>query len=269
MKSSLYKSQQKLIRYKNAVFISKSRGDLFRCTAEGAATKFVIPAKAGIGMIMGERSEHKIKRIEMKTFVNLLSIFRIIAAFLIVPLLLEQLFMDAFIVFVLAAASDFLDGFLARRFNAVTKLGGVLDQIGDKFLTVIALVMIVMFLQIWQIIVPAILMICRDLYVSGLREFLGTQKIEMPVAKDKFALAKIKTAMQLLAISGIFLWIWGVNADWAADDAMHRLFIYSVAGMWIAAALSVATAVQYTMTVVRHMSAPVAPKPNGIGGKKK
>jgi CDP-diacylglycerol--glycerol-3-phosphate 3-phosphatidyltransferase len=190
----------------------------------------------------------------MKLFVNLLSIFRIAAAFLIVPLLLEQLFMDAFFVFTLAAVSDFVDGFLARQFKVVTKLGGVLDQIGDKFLTVNALVMIVMFLQIWQIIAPAIIMICRDLYVSGLREYLGTQKIEMPVAKDKFALAKVKTTMQLVAIAGIFLWIWGVNADWAADDMMHYLFLYSVIGMWIAAALSVTSATQYTVNFIKHTS---------------
>ena len=189
----------------------------------------------------------------MRTFVNLLSIFRIIAAFLIVPLLLEQLFMDAFIVFILASVSDFLDGFLARRFKATSKLGGVLDQIGDKFLTVNALIMVIMFLQIWQVIAPAIVMICRDLYVSGLREFLGTLKIEMPVAKDKFALAKIKTAAQLLAISGVFLWIWGVNADWAADDAMHYLLMSGIAGLWAAMVLSVASAAGYTINFIRHI----------------
>ena len=161
--------------------------------------------------------------------------------------------MDAFIVFVLAMMSDFLDGFLARKFKVVSKLGGVLDQVGDKFLTVNALIMAIMFLQIWQVILPAIIMICRDLYVSGLREFLGTQKIEMPVKKDRFALAKIKTAAQLLAISGIFLWIWGVNADWDAIDMMHYLLMSSIVGLWVSAVLSVVSAGQYTINFARYI----------------
>ncbi|MDR1071761.1 MAG: CDP-alcohol phosphatidyltransferase family protein, partial [Rickettsiales bacterium] len=128
----------------------------------------------------------------MKYFVNFLSVFRIIAAFAIAPLLMDQMFAAAFGLFVLASVTDWLDGFLARRFKVATKIGGVIDHIGDKFLVANALIMMVMFLQIWYVIIPATLMICRELYVSGLREFLGTQKIEMPVPKSRFSLGKIK-----------------------------------------------------------------------------
>ena len=189
----------------------------------------------------------------MKKFVNALSIFRIIAAFLIVPLMLEQLFFDAFVIFVLAAASDWLDGFLARRYKVTSKLGGVLDQIGDKFLIVNALIMMIMFLQIWQVIIPAILMIGRELYVSGLREFLGTQKIEMPVPKNKFAIVKLKTTAQMLAIAMLLVWIWGVNEDWKWIDGLHYLLLSSIAVLWAAMTLSLLSAAQYTNTFVKHI----------------
>jgi CDP-diacylglycerol--glycerol-3-phosphate 3-phosphatidyltransferase len=189
----------------------------------------------------------------VKIFVNLLSIFRILAAFAIVPLLLEEHFNLAFVVFVLAAASDFLDGILARKFNVVTKIGGVLDHTGDKFLAANALIMIVMFLQIWIVIIPAALMICRELYVSGLREFLGTQKIEMPVPKARLSLGKIKTVFQALGLSVLFLWIWAVNADWNSEILTYYLLYAGIGILWLATLCSVISAIQYTAAFAKHM----------------
>jgi CDP-diacylglycerol--glycerol-3-phosphate 3-phosphatidyltransferase len=189
----------------------------------------------------------------MKAFVNILSIFRILAAFAIIPALMLQYFLTALILFSAAAVSDFLDGFLARKFNACTKIGGVLDHIGDKFLVVNALIMSVMFLQIWSVIVPAVLMICRELYVSGLREFLGTQKIAMPVPKARFSLGKVKTSVQMLTLAAVFLWILAVNADWGDEFLNHDLLFVGIGGLWLALACSIGSAVQYTIEFVKNL----------------
>jgi CDP-diacylglycerol--glycerol-3-phosphate 3-phosphatidyltransferase len=206
--------------------------------------------------------------------VNFLSIFRILSAFAIVPLLLEQCFDWAFAIFVIAAATDWFDGFLARKYKVATKIGGVLDHMGDKLLVVNALIMMVMFLQILIVIIPAILMICRELYVSGLREFMGTQKIEMGVPKARFSVGKIKTAIQVLALSVLFLWIWAVNSDWNSVFFTHNLLVGAadfwiglgcpediaiivgggaVTGLWLAALCSVISAIQYTKTFANNL----------------
>jgi CDP-diacylglycerol--glycerol-3-phosphate 3-phosphatidyltransferase len=189
----------------------------------------------------------------MKTFVNILSVSRIAAAFGMVPLLLEEYFCAAFFVFVLASASDFFDGFLARRFRVETKIGGVLDHMGDKFLAVNTLIMMIMFLQIWDVLVPAILMIARELYVSGLREFMGTQGIGMGVPKARFAFGKIKTVVQFAALASMLLWVWAVNADWQSEFFTYYLLFGGIGGLWLALVCSLVSAGQYTATFVKNM----------------
>jgi CDP-diacylglycerol--glycerol-3-phosphate 3-phosphatidyltransferase len=166
----------------------------------------------------------------------------------------------AFVIFVSAAISDFVDGFLARKYKVATKIGGVLDHIGDKFLVVNSLIMIIVFLQVLSVIIPAILMICRELYVSGLREFLGTQKIEMPVPKARFSLGKIKTFVQMLVIAAVFLWIWAVNADWNNEFITNDMLFSKIGEItilefivWFAAACSIISAIRYTMTFIRNL----------------
>jgi CDP-diacylglycerol--glycerol-3-phosphate 3-phosphatidyltransferase len=189
----------------------------------------------------------------MKLIVNLLTALRIIGAFAVIPLLMGQFFAEAFFVFIASAATDFLDGYLARKYNATSLIGGVADHMGDKFLTANALIMSVMFLQIWWVIAPAVIMICRDLYVSGLREFLGTQKIAMPVPKARFSFGKVKAAAQMLALSAIFLWIWAVNADWASEFMTGDMLWIGIGGLWIALFFSVVSAGQYTITFIQAM----------------
>jgi CDP-diacylglycerol--glycerol-3-phosphate 3-phosphatidyltransferase len=189
----------------------------------------------------------------MKFFVNFLSIFRILGAFAIIPLLMNQMFDIAFVLFLVASASDWFDGYLARKFNATTKIGGVLDHIGDKFLVTNALVMSIMFLQIWSVIIPSIIMICRELYVSGLREFMGTQKIAMPVPKYRFSFGKVKAATQMLALSAMFLWIWAVNADWSSEFLTYYMLFIATGGLWLATVFSVISAGQYTGTFLKNL----------------
>jgi phosphatidylglycerophosphate synthase len=104
----------------------------------------------------------------MKTFVNALSIFRIIASFALIPLLMLQMYWPAFILFGLAGFSDLFDGWLARSYNATSKIGGVLDHLGDKFLFAVPAIALIAFLQIWLVVIPVILMICRNLPTRGI-----------------------------------------------------------------------------------------------------
>ena len=182
----------------------------------------------------------------MKTFVNILSIFRIMAAFVIVPLLLQRAYGAGFVIFAAGCLTDFLDGYLARRFNVVSKLGGVLDHTGDKFIVASALVMAVWLLPSLWVIAPSVLMICRELYVSGLREFLGTQKIEFGVPKRRFAVGKIKTAVQMLALSVLLLWAWVSSDCWECREYADILRLVGVAGLWLALSCSLLSAAQYT-----------------------
>lgn len=199
------------------------------------------------------------KEKKMKLFVNFLSLFRICAAFAIIPTLMMQWYWVTLILFALGAISDWLDGFLARKFNVCTKLGGVLDHIGDKLLVVNTFIMLAMMMRFWFVIIPIILMIARELYISGLREFLGTQKIEMPVPKNRFSMGKIKTTLQMLAILS-FLMLFAVSTIISPDTISSKLLItmnvLSQAGIifiWFALVASLWSAVQYTFTFLEKI----------------
>ena len=107
----------------------------------------------------------------------------------------------ALILFVSAALTDFVDGYLARRWKQVTKLGTMLDPIADKVMVVIALVVVSWIYGFKGIIVlPATLILFREVFVSGLREFLGDTAGTLKVT----VLAKWKTTVQLVAITVLF-----------------------------------------------------------------
>lgn len=192
----------------------------------------------------------------MKFFVNFLSAFRIAASFAIIPTLMFQMYWTSLILFILAALSDFFDGFLARKYNVCTKIGGVMDHIGDKLLVVNTLIMLTVMMPVWFIVVPTILLIARELYVSGLREFLGTQKIEMPVPHARFSLGKVKTTFQMITIVaflGLFALSTLVTPETISKSyliAMNMLSQIGIVGLWISLLASVWSATQYTFTFV-------------------
>ena len=195
----------------------------------------------------------------MKFFVNFLSAFRIAAAFAIIPTLMFQLYWISLILFVLGALSDFFDGFLARKYNVCTKLGGVMDHIGDKLLVVNTLIMLTVMMPVWFIVVPVIILIARELYVSGLREFLGTQKIEMPVPHARFSLGKVKTTFQMITITA-FLTLFALTTKITPDNisreylvAMNIISQIGIIGLWISLLASVWSATQYTLTFVEKL----------------
>ena len=190
----------------------------------------------------------------MKVFVNFLSIFRILTAFAIIFTIMLNKPWLTFILFALGAVSDWFDGFLARKYKCCSKLGGVLDHIGDKLLVCNTLIMLTLMAPVWYVVIPVILMIARELYISGLREFLGTQKIEMPVPKARFSMGKIKTTLQMIAISAFLLWF-AIFASVTAETKNRVIFylIYilpkiGIVGVWAALFASIWSALQYTIT---------------------
>ena len=195
----------------------------------------------------------------MKIFVNFLSIFRILAAFAIIFTIMFNLPWITFILFALGAASDWFDGYLARKYNCCSKIGGVMDHIGDKLLVCNTLIMLTLMGPVWYIVIPVIFMIARELYISGLREFLGTQKIEMPVPKARFSMGKIKTTIQMIAIAAFLLWFaMFASVTPETDNRIIFYLIYilpkiGIFGLWMALGASIWSALQYTFTFAQKI----------------
>ncbi|MCL2737501.1 MAG: CDP-diacylglycerol--glycerol-3-phosphate 3-phosphatidyltransferase [Alphaproteobacteria bacterium] len=183
----------------------------------------------------------------MKVFVNCITAFRVALAFLIIPCFIFELFGIAFFLFLVAAISDFFDGYLARKYNVSTKLGAVMDHTADKFLIAIVSILIAIFWPEWPVSVPIILMICRDLYVSSLREFAGAQKMELPVGFG----GKIKTVAQMVALGGLLLTIWII--PFAAEDVSYDLWTASAVALWVALGFSLLSAGLYTKGFVKKL----------------
>jgi CDP-diacylglycerol--glycerol-3-phosphate 3-phosphatidyltransferase len=182
----------------------------------------------------------------------------------------------ALILFVGAALTDWLDGFLARAWMQESKLGAMLDPIADKAMVVIALVVLasVFGLDAW-ILLPAALIVFREVFVSGLREFLGDVAGTLQVTK----MAKWKTTAQMVAIAllfavGIFehyLLLATVEMDpqivrnilsSGVADPMHLNFLYNgmyatwysgVTLLWLAAGLTVITGMDYFRKSLPHL----------------
>ena len=132
---------------------------------------------------------------------NILTIGRII----LVPIFIGTFYLPGamgdwipFIIFVLASFTDFLDGLLARLYKEESKLGELLDPIADKIIVASALILLVMddTIKDYEIIAAIIIMI-REILISGLREFLAKVQVKIPVSR----LAKFKTFIQMFAIA--------------------------------------------------------------------
>lgn len=181
---------------------------------------------------------------------NLLTLSRI----LVLPGLVATFFFDgefyvwlALALFIAAGITDFLDGYLARTFDVQSKLGQFLDPVADKLLVATVLLMLVFSdrIQGWTIL-PALVILCREILVSGLREFLAEIKINVPVS----ALAKWKTTMQIVAICFLIV----------GDSQKPIPFAeIGIAGLWIAAVLTLYTGYDYLRAGLRHMTAEILP----------
>jgi cardiolipin synthase len=162
--------------------------------------------------------------------------------------------LTAFVVFCIAGASDALDGLAARKLNQSSSFGRMLDPIADKILVGVALMMLVAEGSVHQFLlvpglgsllklVPALVILAREILVSGLREFLAGLSMSVPVT----SIAKAKTTIQLIAIGAMIL---GPIADRSVPGAEAFAYI----ALWVAAALTVYTGFVYFRAGVSYLS---------------
>lgn len=146
-------------------------------------------------------------------------------------------------VFIIAGVSDFFDGYLARIWKQQTTLGRLLDPIADKLLVAVCLLLLVYTEEItsWSI-VAAVIILCREILVSGLREFLAELRVSVPVTK----LAKVKTFLQMLSI-GILL------SGPAADQVFIGLAEFGLILFWISAILTIYTGYDYFKAGINYI----------------
>ena len=160
---------------------------------------------------------------------NLLTIFRIA----VLPILVILFFIPgafatwaAVILFSLAGVTDFFDGYLARSMNQTSAFGKFLDPIADKLIVVISLFLVVAFDRLEGIwIIPALVIIVREILIAGLREFLGPYNVSVPVSK----LAKWKTTVQLLFIGFVMAGEYGPTlVPYAIEIGQWGLLVASI-----------------------------------------
>ena len=148
----------------------------------------------------------------------------------------------AFWAFVVAAVTDFFDGWLARKLNAMTVWGAILDPIGDKVLVAGAILGLMSLGPQPQVALPAALILFREFTVSALREVAAGKGVKLPVTM----LAKWKTTLQLTALAAELL-----VACWAAfnlpadPEILGPVTMLAHGLMWVAAAVTIVTGVQY------------------------
>lgn len=141
----------------------------------------------------------------------------------------------ALAIFIVAAVTDFFDGYLARAWQQQSRLGQMLDPIADKLLVAVCLLMMAGDGTIggWSMI-AAIVILCREILVSGLREFLADLRVSVPVTK----LAKWKTSVQLVAIALLL-------AGPAGEAVLPGTTLAGLVALWIAAVLTLYTGYDY------------------------
>ena len=147
----------------------------------------------------------------------------------------------AFVLFCLASITDYFDGYLARLRDEVTNFGTFLDPIADKLLVASVLLILTSkgIIANWETI-PALIILLREITVSGLREYLAGIKIRIPVSK----IAKLKTLCQLFALAFLIL-----------SESIYNVYLVVFIGklfLWIAGLLTLYTAYDYIKASIKH-----------------
>ena len=187
----------------------------------------------------------------MLTLPNLLTLSRILAVPLLVFLLWQPRPFDyaiTFVLYCLVGITDYFDGYLARAWGSISRLGQFLDPIADKIMVGAVLVMLISSRNANPVpeiaglhIVAALIILLREIIVSGLREYLAGLQVSVPVS----ALAKWKTTFQLIALGALILGGAVPDQPW-----VHEVGIFC---LWIAAALTLVTGYDYLRAGLRHM----------------
>lgn len=180
---------------------------------------------------------------------NILTLSRIFAVPLFVILMWRAGWVGytaAFILYCIAGITDYIDGYLARAQGTVSKLGVFLDPIADKIMVAAVIVMLIHNGQIsGYAVIPALVIILREIAVSGLREFLAGARVSLPVSQ----LAKWKTALQMIALGSLILA--PSSAHWW--PALPAQQVGTVC-LWLAGILTLVTGWDYLRVGIRHMS---------------
>ena len=180
---------------------------------------------------------------------NILTIGRII----IVPIFVGTFFLPGFFgdlipffLFILASFTDFLDGLLARIFKEESKLGEMLDPIADKILVASALVLLVMTNTIKNYeVIAAIIILTREILISGLREFLAKGQISIPVS----GLAKVKTFIQMFSIA---ILLTGETGNKLINFQDYNAQTIGIILLWLSAFLTLYTGYDYLRKGIDH-----------------
>ena len=182
---------------------------------------------------------------------NLLTYARILA----VPLIVLFFFIEgrlqssdfarwaALAIFIVASITDYLDGYLARFWNQTSNIGKMLDPIADKLLIAAVLLLLAADQTIagWSLW-AAITILCREILVSGLREYLAALKVSVPVTR----IAKWKTTAQMVALAFLL-------AGPAGDRVLPYTTEIGITLLWIAAILTIYTGYDYFRAGAKHM----------------
>ena len=180
---------------------------------------------------------------------NVLTIGRII----LVPVFVITFYIPGFLgdlipffIFLLASFTDFLDGLLARLYKEESKLGELLDPIADKIIVAAALVLLVMnnIISNYEVI-AAIIILTREILISGLREFLAKGKVKMPVS----TLAKYKTFLQMFSIS---LLLTGETGNKIINFQDYNAQTIGIILLWLSAFLTLYTGYEYLRKGIDH-----------------
>ncbi|MPT47341.1 MAG: CDP-diacylglycerol--glycerol-3-phosphate 3-phosphatidyltransferase [Sphingobium sp.] len=186
----------------------------------------------------------------MLTLPNILTLSRILAVPLLVALLwpAEQGrewptgYLLAFLLYCLMGITDYFDGYLARAKGTVSRLGVFLDPIADKIMVGAVILMLAATRDISGIhIIAGMVILLREIAVSGLREFLAGLQVSVPVSR----LAKWKTAFQLISLGAMILA--GALPQWPFVE------IVGLATLWTAAILTLITGWDYLRVGIKHM----------------
>ncbi|MDA9084811.1 CDP-diacylglycerol--glycerol-3-phosphate 3-phosphatidyltransferase [Candidatus Pelagibacter sp.] len=180
---------------------------------------------------------------------NILTIGRIILVpFFVLAFYLPGFYGDltAFTLFVIASFTDFLDGMLARMLGEESKLGELLDPIADKIIVATALILLVMDGTIRHYeVIAAIIILTREILISGLREFLAKGQIKLPVSN----LAKLKTFLQMIAIA---LLLTGETGNKILNFQDYNAQTIGIILLWLSAFLTLYTGYEYLRKGIDH-----------------
>ena len=179
------------------------------------------------------------------TIPNIITFIRIV----LIPIILYLLFSEnpnivllAGGLFIISSISDYFDGYLARALNQSSKLGTLLDPIADKLLIASVIVVLVDTNVISNLhVIPAIVILLREIAISGLREFLAKLNTDMPVSK----LAKYKTTFQMVSLSILI-----IGLGFELNDFLWNLGLVT---LWLAAIITLLSGYNYVAKGLKHI----------------